>query len=282
MLPNSHYTLNALSAPKIRKRQIMHTSKQLFVGLVLTFAATTTQAQKFEDWEVTRTRDLITATTENNSDSVLGYSCVRSSNECQFFFMPDGLKCTEGSSYALLMNGGKENSYRRTICRKLSGTDGQQLANVLDGTDGLRKQLLSADGASVGIARGTGADSFSTSKFSMRGFRAAYEKVNRHRDDSSYRDNSSNSDVKPVVKAPDVELYEHSDFKGRRLNVRANLEDLGEFNFNDMVSSLVVNRGRWELCTKQRYRGSCRTYAPGRYDSVGDYNDEYSSMRRID
>ena len=261
----------------------MRTPAKLLIGSCLALAAMSTQAQKFSDWEVTRTRDLVTATTENSSDSILGYSCVRSTNDCQFFFMPDGLKCTEGGSYALLMNGGKENSYRRTTCRKLNWSDNQQLANVLDGSDGLRKQMLNADDATIGIARGTGADGFSTSKFSMRGFRAAYEKVNRHRDDSQYRDNNGDSKpVAPVVKAPDVELYEHSDFKGRRLNVRADLEDLGEYNFNDMVSSLVVNRGQWELCTKFKYRGTCRTYGPGRYDGVGDYNDEFSSMRKID
>lgn len=114
----------------------------------------------------------------------------------------------------------------------------------------------------------------------MRGFRAACEKVNRHRDDSQYRDNNSDSKpTAPVVKAPGVELYEHSEFKGRRLNVRADLENLGEYNFNDMVSSLVVNRGQWELCTKFKYRGICRTYGQGRYDDVDDYNDEFSSMR---
>ena len=101
----------------------MRTPAKLLIGSCLALAAMSTQAQKFSDWEVTRTRDLVTATTENSSDSILGYSCVRSTNDCQFFFMPDGLKCTEGGSYALLMNGGKENSYRRTTCRKLNWSD---------------------------------------------------------------------------------------------------------------------------------------------------------------
>ncbi|MEO8385348.1 MAG: beta/gamma crystallin-related protein [Betaproteobacteria bacterium] len=260
-------------------------------ALTMLFAATLASAQRYSDWTVDRNRELVVAVVTNSADSQFGYACWRDRNECLFFFMPDGLKCNEGSRYALLMNGGRESTSRSTTCRRLGWADGQQFANVLDDTEGLRKQLLNADENSIGIARGTGGDNFSIAKFSMRGFRAAYDKVNRHREDRDrndspreYRGDSRPTPPPPPASAlnsPDVELYEHDDFKGRRLNVRGDLADLQENNFNDTVSSLIVNKGRWELCTDARYRGNCKTYAPGRYPNVRGYNDEFSSIRRV-
>ena len=145
----------------------------------------------------------------------------------------------------------------------------------------------------MGIARGTGADTFATSKFSMRGFRGAYERVNRYRDRSEYSNDERREERREERRddrreggtddrPPAVELYEHDDYKGRRLNVRGDVGDLEDNNFNDTTSSLVVNRGRWELCTDARFRGRCRVYGPGRYPNVRGYNDEFSSIRKVD
>ena len=267
---------------------------RLLVTTVILFVASSASAQRFGEWVVERSGALLVATNTNSADSVFGYSCDRSQGECLFFFMPEGLKCNEGGRYAILMNGGRESTSRSTTCRRLSWADDQQFANVLDGTEGLRKQLLNADDSTIGIARGTGADNFSIAKFSMRGFRGAYDRVNRFRDDTDRRDSRNDNrndgrgedrnDNRPVLPVPsgipDVELYEHDDFKGRRLNVRGDVVDLENNNFNDMVSSLIVNRGHWELCSDARFRGNCKTYGPGRYPNVRGNNDEYSSIRR--
>ena len=254
-----------------------------------TLTATSAFAERFGDWEVERSRGLIIASTISSGNSVFGYSCSRSPNECVFFFMPDSLKCTDGGRYALLMNGGRESTGRSSTCRQLPWAADQQYANVLDGTDSLRKQLLNADETTMGIARGTGADNFATSKFSMRGFRGAYERVNRYRDRSEYSNDDRREerrddrrDAVPDDRPPAVELYEHDDFMGRRLNVRGDVADLEDHNFNDKTSSLVVNRGRWELCTDARFRGRCRVYGPGRYPNVRGYNDEFSSIRKVE
>ena len=134
-------------------------------ALTILFAATVASAQRYSDWDVDRHRDLVVAVVKNSADSQFGYACQRDNNECQFFFMPDGLKCNEGGRYALLMNGGRESTSRSTTCRRLGWAEGQQFANVLDDTEGLRKQLLNADETTIGIARGTGGDNFSIAKF---------------------------------------------------------------------------------------------------------------------
>ena len=255
----------------------------LAAALLLLLVQSSAGAQQFfGDWAVERNRELVVAITRNTSESAFGYACNRSSNECLFFFMPDRLKCNEGGRYALLVNGGNESSARSTVCRRLSWQDGQQFANVIDGSDALRKQLANANESTIGIARGTGMDNFSISKFSMRGFREAFDRVNRHREDrDDRRPRDYNTDNRGGVSSIDVELYEHDDFQGRRLEVRSDLANLADHNFNDFVSSIIVNRGRWEVCTDAFFRGSCTTYGPGRYANVGQYNDQFSSIRRL-
>ena len=294
---STHSTSGGTKLPIGWARFANHLFRWLVASAVV-LATGTAGAQEFGNWVVERSRDLLVATVTNSADSVFGYSCDRSQGECLFFFVPEGIKCSEGGRYALLMNGGRESTSRNTTCRRLSWADGQQYANVLEGTDGLRKQLLNADNSSIGIARGTGTDNFSISKFSVRGFRGAYDRVNRFREDTDRRDYGNDNrgdnrgggrgenrgENRPVQPVPsgiaDVELYEHDDFQGRRLNVRGDVADLGDNNFNDIVSSLIVNRGRWELCSDASFRGNCKTYGPGRYPNVRGNNDEYSSIRR--
>jgi hypothetical protein len=236
-------------------------------------------AEQFGDWVVERNRDLAVATTRNSSDSVLGYSCSRTTNACTFFYMPDKLKCNDGGRYAVLVNGGNESTARSTTCKRLDWQEGHQFANILDGSEALRNQLLKANDATIGIARGTGADNFSISKFSMRGFRTAFDRVAVLRDDRSHlRDYNTDKGGGSGI---EFELYEHDNYQGRKLTGRADIANLADLGFNDLVSSIVVNRGRWEVCTDAYYRGNCLTYGPGRYPGVGGYNDKFSSVRRV-
>lgn len=243
--------------------------------------------QRFGDWQVDRNRETIVAVTQNNSDSVLGYACSRSSNQCLFFYMPDKLKCNEGGRYVLLFNGGRESSSRSTTCKQLDWRDGYQYANVLDPSDALNRQMLNADGGTLGIARGTGADGFSTSKFSMRGFRDAFDRVNRRRDDRNDRGGPLGdfSTDRPAGgggnSGSDVEMFEHENYQGRRLNGRGDVANLQDHQFNDVISSIIVNRGRWQFCTDAFYAGRCSIYGPGSYPGVGSDNDLYSSFRRV-
>jgi hypothetical protein len=266
-------------------RQRMDSIPEFPIGLratCATFALLTplaAVAQQLGDWVVEKNRELVVATTRNSSDSVLGYSCSRTSSACAFFYMPDKLKCKDGARYALLVNGGSESTSRGTTCKRLDWQEGHEFANILDGSEALRKQMLSATEATIGIARGTGTDGFSVSKFSMRGFRAAFDKVAVLRDDrSQLRDYNTD---KTGGSGIEFELYEHDNYQGRRLNGRADIARLSDLGFNDIVSSIVVHRGRWEACTDAYYRGNCLVYGPGRYPDVAGYNDKFSSVRRV-
>jgi hypothetical protein len=47
------------------------------------------------------------------------------------------------------------------------------------------------------------------------------------------------------------------------------------------TGSLIINEGRWQLCSDPGYEGSCRVYEPGRYPDVGRLNDQVASLRRV-
>lgn len=66
-----------------------------------------------------------------------------------------------------------------------------------------------------------------------------------------------------------VILYEHNNFEGKSRTLESPVRNFDQIGFNDMVSSLIVRRGLWELCTDAEFRGTCRVYRPGEYRSVG-------------
>jgi hypothetical protein len=81
------------------------------------------------------------------------------------------------------------------------------------------------------------------------------------------------SSVRPVAAGPGrapagrtgLVLFDRDDFSGRSVWLEgptANLEFLG---FNDRARSIVIERGRWTLCTDANLRGRCSDFGPGRH-----------------
>ena len=71
-----------------------------------------------------------------------------------------------------------------------------------------------------------------------------------------------------------------ADARSRRATPSANLS---KFGFNDNASSVVVDRGRWEVCEHIRFEGKCVVLRPGSYDSLAamGLNNTISSVRRF-
>jgi hypothetical protein len=89
----------------------------------------------------------------------------------------------------------------------------------------------------------------------------------------------------PGIPAPgrSVVLYEDGDFRGSELVVDGPVRNLGQFNFNNRVSSLRVPPGeRWTVCVGQDFSGQCATVS-GDVPSMSRYgmNDRISSLRRV-
>jgi len=66
-----------------------------------------------------------------------------------------------------------------------------------------------------------------------------------------------------------IELFNQHQFKGKTIRIDRDTSDLAGGGFNDRASSVVVHEGSWELCSDAAYGGTCRIYAPGRYDDLG-------------
>ncbi len=66
-----------------------------------------------------------------------------------------------------------------------------------------------------------------------------------------------------------IELFEERNFSGRLVALDRDTANFDRVNFNDRATSIVVIDGTWELCADAGYRGNCRTYGPGRYETLG-------------
>ena len=78
-------------------------------------------------------------------------------------------------------------------------------------------------------------------------------------------------------------LYEHVDFKGRAIRLLGGCNDLREYNFNDKVSSIVIENGIWLFYEHVRYGGKVVILYPGRYSDLRKmgFNDKFSSCRGL-
>jgi uncharacterized protein YcfJ len=65
-----------------------------------------------------------------------------------------------------------------------------------------------------------------------------------------------------------VTFYEGEGFRGRAFTTDKRVGDFGRFGFNDRARSVVVDRGRWEVCEDIRFEGRCVVLRRGSYDSL--------------
>ena len=78
-----------------------------------------------------------------------------------------------------------------------------------------------------------------------------------------------------------VILYEHANFDGSVLPLSTSAPRLGEINYNDLASSVIVQRGRWQFCEHHDYGGECMVLGVGRHVLGGHWNDRTSSIRPV-
>ena len=83
--------------------------------------------------------------------------------------------------------------------------------------------------------------------------------------------------------AAQVTLYERDDFRGRAVTIDHSIRNLSREGFNDRASSLVVQRGRWQLCDDAGFNGKCTVVGPGEYRSLWDMglDNQISSIRAV-
>lgn len=74
-------------------------------------------------------------------------------------------------------------------------------------------------------------------------------------------------------------LYSGTHYRGHYLTVRSSIAELRQFGFDNRGMSLHA-RGRWQICSKSHYRGSCSTVR-GSEGSFGRLAGQVSSIRYL-
>jgi uncharacterized protein YcfJ len=81
--------------------------------------------------------------------------------------------------------------------------------------------------------------------------------------------------------AAQITLYEGEGYRGRSMTIDDRIGNLDRAGFNDRASSVIVERGRWELCEHPRFEGRCVVLGRGSYPSLREVglNNQISSIR---
>ena len=81
-----------------------------------------------------------------------------------------------------------------------------------------------------------------------------------------------------------ITFYEGEGFRGRTFATDKPVANFDRFGFNDRASSVVVDRGRWEVCEDARFSGRCVVLRRGSYDSLRGMglDNRISSVRPVD
>jgi uncharacterized protein YcfJ len=80
-----------------------------------------------------------------------------------------------------------------------------------------------------------------------------------------------------------VTLYAQDGYRGAAYNINWDTPNLDPYGFNDRTNSVIIDRGRWELCQDAYFGGRCTVLTPGQYPSLGamGLSSSVSSIRRV-
>lgn len=81
---------------------------------------------------------------------------------------------------------------------------------------------------------------------------------------------------------PGLIVYENPDYRGMRLEVSDSIPDLYGSGLDDMITSVRVLRGSWQVCSGRDFNGQCWTLEADNPNlkALGA-NDKISSIRRL-
>lgn len=80
-----------------------------------------------------------------------------------------------------------------------------------------------------------------------------------------------------------ITFYEGDGWRGRAYSANGQVRDLDRVGYNDRASSVVVDRGQWEVCEDANFRGQCTVLRKGSYESLRGMglNNRISSVRPV-
>ncbi|WP_195763688.1 beta/gamma crystallin-related protein [Duganella guangzhouensis] len=84
-----------------------------------------------------------------------------------------------------------------------------------------------------------------------------------------------------AASAGEITLYTRAHFGGPAIKLHEATPDLDPAGFNDTTSSVVVNKGQWEVCAEKHYKGRCMILKEGQYAELKGFDNMISSAREI-
>lgn len=83
--------------------------------------------------------------------------------------------------------------------------------------------------------------------------------------------------------AAQITFYEGEGFRGRAFTTNKEVWNFDRSGFNDRASSVVVDGGRWQVCSDAKFEGDCVILRRGSYDSLNrlGMNNRISSVRPV-
>lgn len=84
--------------------------------------------------------------------------------------------------------------------------------------------------------------------------------------------------------AAQITFYEGEGFRGRAFTTDRAIVNFDRAGFNDRASSVIIDRGRWEVCSDARFEGRCVVLRRGTYDTLRSLgmDNRISSVRPVD
>lgn len=77
-------------------------------------------------------------------------------------------------------------------------------------------------------------------------------------------------------------VFENPDYRGSSLQIRGSVPDMYGSGLDDMITSVRVVSGRWEMCSAPNFGGECRVVtADTPHLKVYNLNDRVSSIRKL-
>lgn len=85
-----------------------------------------------------------------------------------------------------------------------------------------------------------------------------------------------------LAKAGELTLYGRAHFEGRSVVLREAARDLSRSGLPQRVGSMVVEAGRWEMCTRPDFLGNCFIVEPGQFAELGRLVNNIASLRELE
>jgi uncharacterized protein YcfJ len=80
-----------------------------------------------------------------------------------------------------------------------------------------------------------------------------------------------------------VTFYQYENFRGQPFSANFDIVNFDHYAYNDRASSVIIDRGQWQICEDANFQGRCVVLKKGQYPSLAAFglNSSVSSLRRV-